>query len=497
MSKTSKYILSIDQGTTGSTALLLDEKGEIKASSNVSFKQIYLKDGWVEHDPKDILKSVKTSISSAIRKAKISASNIKGIGITNQRETVVFWNKKTGKTYGNAIVWQCRRTSDFTNKLKRDGHEAWIKKETGLALDPYFSASKILWFLKKIKGSKKDLIFGTIDSYLIWSLTKGESFVTEPSNASRTMLFSLKTQTWDKKLLDFFKVDEKHLAKIIPSNGDFGSVKGFSPLKDGTPIRAVLGDQQSSLYGHKALKSGDAKCTFGTGSFILMNTGDKKVQSKNGLLTTVAWSLKDKKTTFALEGGAFNCASCINWFVKNLGVIKKPEDIGREAMKVKDTFGLLFSPTFSGLGAPYWCADSRGAFVGLNLGVEKTHLCRAVLEGLSYQNELIFNALEKDAKQKITKIFVDGGASKSDEFMKIQSQFSKKRLIRPKSIETTALGVAMLAGESLGIYKGSSLKSFNTADVEFKSKQNSSVKKRLSEYDNLFKSLDKRPFATI
>lgn len=497
MKKNNDCVLSIDQGTTGSTALILNSEGSILTSINVPFKQIYPKKSWVEHDPKDILKSVKGAIKGALKDAKVSPENIKSIGITNQRETVVFWNKKTGKTYGNAIVWQCKRSQSIVDQLKKEGHEEWVKKRTGLALDPYFSASKIAWFLKKIKAPKKDLMIGTIDTFLIWSLTGGKSFMTEPSNASRTMLFNLKTRTWDQKLLKLFGVDESMLAKVTSSNGEFGSTKGFAPLKDGTPICAVLGDQQSSLYGQKAFRAGDAKCTFGTGSFILMNTGQKKVHSKNGLLTTVAWSLKNQKPVFALEGGAFNCASCINWLTKGMGVLTKPEEIGAEAMKVKTSLGLLFAPTFSGLGAPYWNSQTKGAFVGLNLGTTKAHMSRAVLEGLSFQNELIFRALEKDAKQSISKIFVDGGASKSDAFMRIQSQYSQKRLLRPKSIETTALGVGLLAGESIGLYKSSMYKKINPLDKEFKTKHVLESKQSLKAYESFFEVLARPPFATV
>jgi len=491
------YILSIDQGTTGSTALLLNSKGERVSFSNVPFKQIYPKDSWVEHDPKDIINSVKKAIKQALSKASVEPSKIKGIGVTNQRETVVFWNKKTGKTYGNALVWQCKRTQKRVEYLKAKGLEKSIQKKTGLKLDPYFSASKIEWFLKNFKGSKKDLAIGTIDSFLVWSLTGGTSFSTEASNASRTMLFNLKSLTWDEDLLKLFKVKKNYLPELKKSNGDFGKVKGFSPLKDGTPIRAVLGDQQSSLYGNGALNTGDVKCTFGTGSFILMNTGKNRKLSKKGLLTTVAWDLEKKGVFFALEGGAFNCASCINWFTQSLGVLKKAEDIGPYSEKVKDSLGVRFAPSFSGLGAPYWSSKSRGAFVGLNLGVLKEHMCKALLEGLSFQNELIFRVLEQEALQKISKIYVDGGASKSDAFMKIQSKFSNKTLIRPKNIETTALGVGLLAGKSLGLYDKSPRSGFfNEVDKRFKLKSSKADKETLKAYMRLFDSLEKSPFAT-
>ena len=496
MKSEKKYILSIDQGTTGSTAMLLDERGELIAHGNAPFRQIYPKEGWVEHDPKDILVSVKKSILKALKASGVSPSKIEGIGITNQRETVVFWDRLTGKPYGNAIVWQCRRTSQKIDQMKKQGCESWIKKKTGLTLDPYFSGSKISWFLQHFKGSIDNLCVGTIDTFLVWSLTKGESFYTEPSNASRTMLFNLKSQKWDDELFNYFKISKSNLPQVIHSDGNFGQVKQFAPLKDGTPIRAVLGDQQASLYGHGAFKSGDAKCTYGTGSFILMNTGEKKINSKNGLLSTVAWSLSGSKTVYALEGGAFNCASCLNWFSKTMGVVRSPKMIGLEAMKVNDTFGVLFAPTFSGLGAPYWSPQTRGAFLGLSLGVKKSHLCRSVLEGLSFQNELIFRALERDSKQKISKIFIDGGAAQSDEFMKIQSKFSQKKLIRPSSVETTALGVGLLAGQSIGFYKKkTTLELLNPIKKEFKTPLDEKSRRSLKKYEDFFKTLKTFPFA--
>ena len=313
---------------------------------------------------------------------------------------------------------------------------------------------------------------------------------TEPSNASRTMLFNIDQGKWDSELLDYFKVPKGCLPQVVVSDDDFGQVKNFSPLKEGTPIRAVLGDQQSSLYGHGAFKAGDAKCTYGTGSFILMNTGEKRISSKNGLLSTVAWSLKNKRNVYALEGGAFDCASCLNWFTKTIGLVSSPENIGFEAAKVKSSYGVLFAPTFSGLGAPYWNPQSRGAFIGLSLGVKKSHLCRSLLEGLSFQNELIFRALEKDIKQKTSKIFIDGGAAQSDEFMRIQAQFSQKKLIRPKSVETTALGVGLLAGQGLGLYNQEAIKTLNPVEKEFKVNLDKESRKNLKNYDIFFKALD-------
>lgn len=486
-------ILSIDQGTTGSTALLMDLKGKVVGSHNEPFKQIFPKPGWVEHNPNDILKSVKTALKKVLEKTKKNPKNIFTIGITNQRETVVFWDGKTGKPYGNAIVWQCRRTSKRTEQIQKTSFSKTISKKTGLSVDPYFSSTKMEWFLKNNKDYKKnikDLKIGTIDSFLIWNLTKRESFYTEPSNASRTQLFNLKTQTWDKDLLKYFKISEDFLPEVLDSNAEFGMVKGFAPLIDGTPITGVLGDQQSALYGQGALKAGDVKCTFGTGSFILLNTGEAIKASKNGLLTTVAWRLKGQKPVYALEGGAFNCSSCINWFKDELGVITKSSEIGEKAFSVKNSNGVQFAPTFSGVGAPYWSPDSRGAFIGLTRGATGAHMSRALLEGLSFQNTLIFQAMKKDFGKALKSIYVDGGASQSNEFMKIQSAFSGQTLVRPKNIETTAMGAAYIAGLGSGVFS----KASNPVDKKFQMNPSKEEKELIKQYDILFKAICKPPF---
>lgn len=485
-------ILSLDQGTTGSTALVMNTKGRVLGSSNVPFKQVFPKAGWVEHNPDEILKSVKKAISSVFKKIDKDPRDILTIGITNQRETVVFWDSRTGKAFGNAIVWQCRRTTKRAEEIKSNGDAAWIKKKTGLSVDPYFSSTKIEWFLKKYKASRKNLMVGTIDTFLLWNLTGGESFYTEPSNASRTQLFNIKTQKWDKKLLDYFGVPEAVLPKVIDSDSNFGSVKGFKPLADGTPITGILGDQQAALFGQGAFKAGDLKCTFGTGSFILLNTGNELTYSKAGLLSTVAWRLKGKSPVYALEGGAFNCGSCVNWFVSEFSALKKAVEIGPLAKSVSDAQGVKFAPTFSGLGAPYWNPESRGAFVGLSRGVKGAHMARALLEGLSFQNTLIFEAMEKDFG-KLKNIFVDGGVSRSDFLMETQALFSGKKLVRPKNIETTAVGAALIAGVGFGVFKASAGQ-LNPVEKVFKQKMKLADKSLVNSYRGLFEALRSSPF---
>lgn len=493
-----KFILSIDQGTTGTTALAISADGTVEGAVTKNYKQIYPQQGWVEQKPLDILKSVKASIMGLFKNTSLKPENLISVGITNQRETVVIWDRATGEPLYDAIVWQCKRTTEKTEQMKKEGLSDWVRKKTGLTLDPYFSATKMQWLLENLRVKKRSICIGTVDSFLIWNLTGGKSFFTEPSNASRTQVYNIKKHTWDKDLLDYFKINAEFLPEVIQSNDTFGEVKGFKPLLDGTPINAVLGDQQSSLFAHGAFKAGEAKCTFGTGSFILMNIGERLKVSKAGLLTTVAWSLKDKKTNYAFEGGAFNCASSLNWLQSEMGLIKKSADVGEFAASVKSAQGCLFAPTLSGLGAPLWSPETRGAFVGLSLGTTKNHLCRAVLEGLSFQNELIFRALEKDFKEKISNIYVDGGASQSDEFMKIQSKLFKRKVTRPKNIETTALGVGYLSGVTAGVFKNeSSVQRLNKTDKVYNLKPTKDDLKTVKDYELFFNRLKSKPFTTF
>ena len=480
------YILAIDQGTTGTTALFVDEKGQIRAKVNREFSQHFPKPGWVEHNLEEIWNSVEESVGDLcqvmIRDGeKDILKKIKCIGITNQRETVGIWSRSSHRAFNNAIVWQCRRTTDFCKKHKKE--ETWIRRKTGLVLDPYFSASKIHWLLNNSVGAKpavkaKDLVAGTMDSFLVWRLTDGGSHVTDVSNASRTMLMDLKSCKWDKKLLDFFKVPEEILPRISSSSEIYGYTSGLNFLPDGIPISGMAGDQQAALFGQACFKLGEAKCTYGTGSFLLMNTGKEMVRSKAGLLTTVAWQLaKDKEPTYALEGSAFICGAAVQWLRDQLKIVNSAEEIEGLAKTVESTDGVHFVPAFTGLGAPYWNPDARGCITGLTRGTNRGHIARACLEGMAQQNVDLLLAMEKDLKKKMRSLKVDGGASKNDLLLQMQSNFLGSTVIRPTQVETTALGAAFLAGLGAGVWKSKKeIKEIWLKDQEFKSKI--SVKQR-------------------
>ena len=403
----SGFVLAIDQGTTGSTVALMDERGRVRASVNYEFPQIYPKPGWVEHRPTDIWQSVEKGIRAVFRKNICKPTDIVAIGITNQRETSLLWDKRTGEPLNNAIVWQCRRTTDFCESLKAAGHEAQVKRRSGLVLDPYFSASKFRWLLHNTKGIapllKQDRVAaGTMDSYLIWQLTSGAVHVSDVSNASRTSLMNLKSVSWDKKLLDIFEVPAKILPDIVPSSGILGHTQGVKGLPDGIPIAGVAGDQQAAMFGQTCFGSGEAKCTFGTGSFILMNTGSKILQSKAGLLTTVAWQLgENTPPVYALEGGAFVCGAAVQWLRDGLQLIKKAPDIESLALQVDDHDGVEFVPALTGLGAPHWAPDSRGTFSGLTRGTTRAHIARATLDAMALQNVDILRAMEQDLGKRM------------------------------------------------------------------------------------------------
>lgn len=448
----SQCILAIDQGTTGSTAVVVSSAGKIIGKATKEFRQIFPKPGWVEHDPDEIWQSVLSSIAEAMILANVAGKQIAGIGITNQRETVAYWDPNTGQKLHNAIVWQCRRTADFCQKLKRKGLEPKIRNKTGLVLDPYFSGTKMHWFNQNVPSTNG--IFGNIDTYLIWRLTGGESYVTDVSNASRTMLMNINNGEWDKDLLKLFKVKSNQLPRIVDSSGIVGSVKGVSGLLDGTPIAGIAGDQQSALFGQLGLKVGESKCTYGTGSFILLNTGQKLVRSKHGLLTTVAWRLKgEKKLTYALEGGAFICGAAVQFLRDQLKFFKSSAEIEDLARSVTDTEGVEFVPALTGLGAPYWDPHARGKILGLTRGSSRAHIARATLEAMALQNVDILEAMQKDSKVKVKTLKVDGGASANNLLMQYQADFLGTQIVRPKSIETTSLGAAYLAGLGIGMWK--------------------------------------------
>ena len=454
LNKKKNFLLAIDQGTTGTTVVLIDEKGQICHKAYQEFKQHFPKPGWVEHDLDDIWKSFTKSLKNLLDKSQISPSQILSIGITNQRETVGAWDRKTHKAFKKAIVWQCRRTSHFCQTLKKRGLEKTIKSKTGLVLDPYFSASKIRWFLKNGLSYKthKNLIFGNIDTYLLFRLTRGRSFKTDVSNASRTQLMNLKNTKWDEELLKLFGVKKTSLAEITDNSGMLGTTYKVAFLPDGIPISGMIGDQQSALFGQTCFDEGDVKCTFGTGSFVLMNTGSKKVSSSSGLLTTVAWRLHHQ-TTYALEGGAFVCGALVQWIRDGLNLISSSPEIETLAQKVKDSGGVIIVPSLTGLGAPYWASSTTGLITGLTRGTTSSHIARSALEAMAFQNVDLLMSMKKDLKKNLKAIRVDGGASANSLLLQIQSDLLGYKLQRPHNIETTSLGAGFMAGLGIGVWK--------------------------------------------
>ena len=451
-------ILAIDQGTTGTTVHIINERGRSLAKVNQEFRQFYPKPAWVEHRPEDIWRSVLSCIEAGLKKARLRGTDIAAIGITNQRESVVIWDRKTHRAVHNALVWQDRRTSDLCERWKNEGHETFIKERTGLVIDPYFSASKIKWLLDHVAGLRAKgggIAAGTIDSYLIWRLTAGASHVTDVSNGSRTQLMNLDTVAWDNSLLDFFEVPRSILPNIESSSGWFGTTKGLNVLPDGIPITGVAGDQQAALFGQACFSEGDAKCTFGTGSFLLMNTGSKRVPSPSGLLTTIAWRLKSEESpTYALEGGAFICGAAVQFLRDQMRFIKKSSEIEALAKSVKETEGVEFVPALTGLGAPYWDPYARGLLCGLTRGTRPAHVARATLEAMALQNSDILEAMQSDANGTLRSLRVDGGASENNLLMQMQADYLGVEVVRPRLIETTSAGAAYLAGLGAGLFSG-------------------------------------------
>jgi glycerol kinase len=469
------YILAIDQGTTGTTVTIINKQGLAIAKVNEEYEQIYPQPGWVEHNPEKIWQSVLSCIKKVLETSQINAKEIAAIGITNQRETSVVWEKSSGRPIHNAIVWQCRRTTAMCEKLKKRGYEKFIKKKTGLVLDPYFSATKIQWILENVFSARKQaqlgqLLAGTIDTYLLWKLSYGLAHKTDPSNASRTMLMSLDSGDWDSELLKLFKVPKNLLPTIEPSNSHFGNTKNVPGLPDGIPICGMAGDQQAALFGQTCFSVGEAKCTFGTGSFLLMNTGFKKIYSKTGLLTTVAWQLKgDKKLTYALEGGAFICGAAVQWLRDGLQFFEISSEVENLAKQVESSDGVELIPAFSGLGAPYWDPNARGALLGLTRGTQRAHIARATLEAMALQNVDILLAMQKDLGRKMKDLRVDGGAVKNELLMQYQSDYLGQKILRPKMVETTSIGAAYLAGLGIGFWSSTSeIKKVWQIDKEFK-----------------------------
>ena len=450
-----KYILSIDQGTTSSRAVLFDSFGGVAGMGQKEFTQIYPQPGYVEHDPVEIMQTTLFAMRQAVEQAGITAKDIAAISITNQRETTVAWDSVSGIPVCNAIVWQCRRTAPECERLKESGMEQYIKDTTGLIIDPYFSGTKMKWILENVPAAKDladkgRLRLGTIDTWLIYSLTDGESYVTDVSNASRTMLFDIHKLQWDDAMLKEFGVPRSALPRVAESGEIVGMCKA-SVLGEEIPIAGIAGDQQAALFGQCCFAKGMAKNTYGTGCFVLMNTGEEPVKSENGLLTTIAWKLNGK-TAYALEGSAFNAGSAIQWLRDELELIKTPQEADQLAETVEDSGGVSFVPAFTGLGAPYWDMYARGALLGVTRGTKRAHLCRAVLESIALESYDLVKTMERESGVSMSELRVDGGASRSRFLMQYQADILIAKVCRPQCLETTALGSAMLAGLTVGVW---------------------------------------------
>lgn len=450
-----KYVMSIDQGTTSSRAIVFDKKGNIIAKAQKEFAQIYPHEGWVEHDPEEIIAGVREVVAKVL--AEVGAENIDCIGVTNQRETVVVWDKNTGRPVYNAIVWQCRRTAEYCEKLKEAGLEKFIYSKTGLQIDAYFSATKIRWILENVEGAaeraqKGELIFGTMDTYVMWCLSGGRIFATDYTNASRTMLFNIHEMRWDEDLIQMFDVPRTMFPTVFPSGYKFG-VTSADVTGVEIPICGDAGDQQAALYGHLCTKKGSIKNTYGTGCFVLMNTGDEPIESKRGLVTTVAASRQGESPHYVLEGSVFVGGAVIQWLRDELKLINSSPETEEIAESVPDTGGVYIVPAFVGLGAPHWDSKARGLITGITRGTSRAHVVRAALESIAYQVVDVMHAMQSDAECKITALGVDGGACANNFLMQFQADILGCNVVRPKIIETTALGVAYLAGLETGYWK--------------------------------------------
>lgn len=451
-----KYIVSLDQGTTSSRTIIFDKDGAIVSVAQKEFPQIFPQPGWVEHNPREIWSSQASTIIEALTNAAISTEEIAGVGITNQRETTLVWDAETGQPVYNAIVWQDRRTADYCNSLTDAGLKDRIREKTGLIPDAYFSATKIRWILNNVEGAREKaeagrLRFGTVDTWLIWNLTKGEVHVTDVSNASRTMLFNIHTLQWDEELLQMFDIPDTMLPKVCASSEIYGYTN-TSIVSRPIPIAGIAGDQQAALFGQMCTEAGSVKNTYGTGCFLLMNTGDKAILSKNNLLTTIAWKIGDE-VTYALEGSIFVGGSVVQWLRDGLGVIKKSCDIEELALSVPDNGGVYFVPALTGLGAPYWDPFAKGTITGITRGTTLGHIARAADEGIAFQTMDIVEAMKKDAGVELGDLKVDGGASRDNYMMQVQADLLGTRVIRPTIVETTAKGAAYLAGLAVGFWK--------------------------------------------
>ena len=478
-----KYIIALDQGTTSSRAVVFDELGRIVGSHGIEFRQIYPKPGWVEHDPQDILNSQVTALKKAVEISGIPVNSIAAIGITNQRETTLIWERTTGKTLGNAIVWQCRRTAPIVERLKKDGLSSIITNRTGLIPDAYFSGTKLEWLLENIPGAREraekgELCFGTVDSFLTFMLTKEKRHVTDMTNASRTMLYNIFEKKWDDELLRMMDIPASVLPEVVDSSGVVGMLDK-SILGREIPVAALAGDQHAALFGQGCFTPGDCKNTYGTGCFVLMNTGRTPVRSPSGLLTTVGWSI-DGNVTYALEGSVFVAGAVVQWLRDELGIIKSAAETGELAASVSDSAGVYFVPAFTGLGAPHWDMYSRGTIVGLTRGSGRAHIVRAALEAIAYQSADVISAMQRDSGISMPVMRVDGGASANDFLMQFQADILAAKVVRPSVIESTALGAAMLAGRAVGVWDDKQLAKLQSVSREFVPLMDGAQRERLT-----------------
>lgn len=452
-----QYIMSIDQGTTSSRAILFDKEGQIQGVAQREFKQYFPKSGWVEHDANEIWTSVLAVMAEVINENEIDPEQIKGIGITNQRETTVIWDKKTGRPIYHAIVWQSRQTQHICNELKEQGHEKTFRNKTGLLLDPYFSGTKVRWILDNVKGAREkaengDLLFGTIDTWLVWKLSGGEAHITDYSNASRTLMYNIHELKWDDELLELLDIPKAILPEVKESSEVYAHTKDYHFFGQEVPIAGIAGDQQAALFGQACFERGDVKNTYGTGGFMLMNTGEEPVTSESGLLTTIAYGL-DGKVNYALEGSIFVSGSAIQWLRDGLRIINSAPQTENYATRVNSTDNVYFVPAFVGLGTPYWDSEARGAIFGLTRGTEKEHFIRATLESLCYQTCDVMEAMSKDSGIEVNNLRVDGGAVKNNFIMQFQADIVDTSVERPEVQETTALGAAYLAGLAVDFWE--------------------------------------------
>jgi glycerol kinase len=454
-----RYVMAIDQGTTSTTVVILDERLRLCAKASRELPQIYPEPGLVEHDPAAIWASVVGALADALAQAAIAPRDLAGIGITNQRETTVVWERASGRPIANAIVWQDRRTAPLCQELKAAGHEAMVRARTGLVLDPYFSGTKLRWLLDHVSGARAAaaagaLAFGTIDTYLVWRLTGGAAHVTDVSNASRTLLLDLERLAWDEELTALLQVPRALLPEVRSSSEVYGTTRGVPGLPDGLPVCGMAGDQQAALFGQACFAPGEAKCTYGTGAFLLMNTGGRPVPSRHGLITTVAWRLGQAPAVYALEGSAFIAGAMVQWLRDGLGVIASAAAIEALARTVPDSGGVIVVPALAGLGAPHWRPEARGLITGLTRGTTAAHLARATLEGIALMNHDLLRAMEADSGHPLALLKVDGGAAANDLLMQFQADVLGVAISRPAVVETTALGAAFLAGLATGVWDG-------------------------------------------